>query len=777
MKKINGTLLQKLFNSNQTHGMSKNATIMYKKFMYRIFPGKEAFIKFLTADSSDEQYEYADRIIRRICYESNFAPTEEMLHDVLLIEQSKKVGISDINSYISRDHYVHTIYVYMLGIYIFFYNKKIYDSIIERYRNARVNDHYENDIDGCVKDFISAWKYFSIYHDIGYQVEVLSRTNPKYTYNDLKVLKDFSFSLDTDKFFEQFVKMATAKVVSRLLFVKKILSESELISKDNREIRSLRDKTVMMIDGEKTIEINGSELADRLVGLQLMKIDKIKTNQSLKTLIATIGRSSFVIAGRSIQTGKTSFVINCTSDGFEQYELDGCRIPSELRANPEMVLFDEYSSKKFSLIYYVKHNTTANSLVSPTAEIADSLDAALVNISFLMDEEYERITNDEQINEYKYHIYDYISEEAQEMFTNSTLLEQLLADKELEENGISEVSDIIYSCVSEVLSEELESDGTVSMMEKIRERYRICLEKKPKASDINMVIENYADAARQVLTGFSRVDADEMYRVTTMTLREKYLDAMSRKVSTWKLIAYIASRIHGRVMKHNVTYSYNYETQKVEARLIDLDHAMQNNLEAHFGRIAQIDNIVGKYSIPYGNLNDHGIESTLCFYNTFMAYQQMLDNNTEEIDEKIALILFDYSFPIDTLQIRCSQNYDSIIEDVLFSVFIHNITPSEFVVDELSSKRVSMKLPFIYLALICDALQQWNRPHSQSPISFRLRPNNDAGESYDIQVSNDYINVYENTNKRDQKRLNENLDKLNEYMRFSSAYIRNGHMQ
>lgn len=167
MSRINKTLLEKLFLKPNPQPDRPEVLKLYNLLSYRMFPGKQDFINFLKTQSIDKQYEYAARSIHRLCYISNFPPSYFAMKDVLSIETYQKRAYSDTDDYIPRDHFIHLINIYLLGIYIFFYNNEIYDRILKDNQFERAEELVFFPHLNEIKDFISEWRYFSLYHDIG----------------------------------------------------------------------------------------------------------------------------------------------------------------------------------------------------------------------------------------------------------------------------------------------------------------------------------------------------------------------------------------------------------------------------------------------------------------------------------------------------------------------------------------------------------------------------------------------------------------------------------
>ena len=127
MIRINATLLEKLFADPNPQQENPEVLDIYHKLFYRMFPGKNSFIEFLQVQNYDKQYMLAEEIIHRLCYTSNFPPSFFAIKDVISVENYQKETVNATDPYVPRDHFIHLVNLYLLGIYIFFYNPQFYN--------------------------------------------------------------------------------------------------------------------------------------------------------------------------------------------------------------------------------------------------------------------------------------------------------------------------------------------------------------------------------------------------------------------------------------------------------------------------------------------------------------------------------------------------------------------------------------------------------------------------------------------------------------------------
>ena len=152
MTQINNTLLSRLFLDPNPQPKNKEVISYFKEIHHRMFPNSDDYIEFLKAQSVDRQYESAERIIHRLCYHANFPPSYYALLDIICVENYQEKGILDTDTYVPRDHFIHIVYLYLLGIYVFFYNTEFYTKIIASNKFERNGFILANVKYDCIKE-------------------------------------------------------------------------------------------------------------------------------------------------------------------------------------------------------------------------------------------------------------------------------------------------------------------------------------------------------------------------------------------------------------------------------------------------------------------------------------------------------------------------------------------------------------------------------------------------------------------------------------------------
>lgn len=130
-------------------------------------------IRFLES-TGDEQVECAKRCLWKISFNSPLFPPAILFRSILDL-QTKEKALDQGKEHRSRDHIRHIVYLTILGIYIFTIDPNVQRRFDRQasYQKRRNNLGVSNNAD----QFIQAWLSFCIFHDIGYPVERLHSTS------------------------------------------------------------------------------------------------------------------------------------------------------------------------------------------------------------------------------------------------------------------------------------------------------------------------------------------------------------------------------------------------------------------------------------------------------------------------------------------------------------------------------------------------------------------------------------------------------------------------
>lgn len=166
---FNKQLLNTFFYEKKvTHNQS-----LFLRYHNIIFPSSQHFVSFLLSQNREEQMVYAKQIIQRLCFRNYNACLFELYKN--LIDLEEKNLIDDDKSHVYRDHSIHSVNTYLLGLYLYF-EFGVFNHQLNNFFSQNIfNDIYcQEQNRNSFLAFLDSWKIFSLNHDIGYPLELLT---------------------------------------------------------------------------------------------------------------------------------------------------------------------------------------------------------------------------------------------------------------------------------------------------------------------------------------------------------------------------------------------------------------------------------------------------------------------------------------------------------------------------------------------------------------------------------------------------------------------------
>lgn len=140
-----------------------------------VFPCSNEFEVFLSTSGRDAMVSSAMKIVERIMFEESFGGMQKFYDNLIGFEEDNKLKESAF--YIPQDHAIHSVSLYLLGLYLYFNSTVFHNSIATYFRSLRVSSEFDYSIEEyAFLNFISAWKGFSLLHDIAYPYESMFDT-------------------------------------------------------------------------------------------------------------------------------------------------------------------------------------------------------------------------------------------------------------------------------------------------------------------------------------------------------------------------------------------------------------------------------------------------------------------------------------------------------------------------------------------------------------------------------------------------------------------------
>lgn len=166
---------------------------LFDAYYDRMFPASEELRKLLETSGRDIMQDAAKKIADRLLYESVWNGTQ-FLFDNLLAYETKNLAETE-KAYVPQDHAVHSVQLYLLGIYCYFHFSVFHDALFDYFSEINIKSDYSYTArEKAFWGFLEAWKTFSLMHDVAYPFETLINKDGKISEKKFAlILQKYSF--------------------------------------------------------------------------------------------------------------------------------------------------------------------------------------------------------------------------------------------------------------------------------------------------------------------------------------------------------------------------------------------------------------------------------------------------------------------------------------------------------------------------------------------------------------------------------------------------------
>jgi len=786
--KINKTLLNRLFIKPEP--LERKAHIFFDLHQ-RMFPCKEMFKAFLSTADASEQLEQAKYILQRLCFEANFPPPYSLLLNLVTFEKDT-LNQSSNKKYIPQDHFSHIVYIYLLGLYIFFYsplfNKKLTGEFIRR----RAEPNFDLALD-ATKDFISFWKYFCLFHDVAYPIERSCQPQVEdcvlNTY--LKEFNHLSFCLSREILIEG---------ASKYLVVWQMLHDTNNNLPFNQVLNSLRDEVFIERPGDikKVVADIRSELGE------YKAVDKLHCFEHFKMLTGFIPEGEYIVV---LFDALSEHPIAFKKTGLSQptYYI----LQNKYISIPEnkIILYLDHEDYLFDHNYFVRY-------------YFKDLDSK-INKMYLYTSAGEQFDSD---------TYQIILDGIQELSDSSNKkFERTIWFKQI--NTSSDLSAYMFQCYQTLLSYTNElypptqglpyhTGGVKS--NNSRKKISKYLDDNFKQFFKNAVIEQlpFADfkAAEQLLDELEResigvneiqpviskavdalfcVEKMEMYKYD---IKKRFTgdlqDALTKEARLNSAIVEFILQCNRNLFLTNLAKSNSLEF--INGNGIDVEKLLgallantqkkyldklEQNLTAHSGKCIELLEFIKQYKTDYLSY-DHGIYGACIFLLCSCFYSEVIETLfgpplEDKLQFKNIMSTLCWNIENSRYQNKLKGDYDYITFAVFASIFYHNLYP-DYIQEEYKNPKMKWEYDFFrepsnYFGMMVDTLQVWNRNKYYRHSDLNWWPAF-SSDCYDIDIKDGKIILHikdysDNIRQIAEKFLNEKDTYLKDFSTFVAIDI------
>ena len=668
---------------------------IYKELFDEIWFQPRDYEEFLRASDPSVKTEYAKSIYYSAqVFGDIFLPDTYIRH--IIKDQTVKLQ-NHPNSYIAQDHVIHSINLYILGIYLFFNFPMLHKGLLNTYADALPTEH-------AVKNFVNKWRLFALYHDIGYVFEVSVPSN-----GSCEEPLNFKEYLEM---FDLIISRYAVRYAAKIIVLSGHLKKGTVFSAMN---------VVRSYTSEKWYTQNSKFIDTSTLKKELSLFDEYE-------LLSAIDKDRQYIKYMSLfdkyltvvysQYGlPIAFIVREKSAVVNYYILEhsGISISLFIESN------DTYlASKNYICRYYVARpfvqlaeniNAEYNQYGDLVANFTDNLPVQQQNeLDFTAD----TASLDKSLTSICAHLQELQSGVSS---TDSQDKDENML-REMSNNYVKQLKEAISGDVDKFFeSKRITSDNIDEML---ADFFRVH-QKKQCRRELAETIQINAHLESENMHGIPD-DLSSFIDVTIKKWRSTFSCGTERKKTTPNAVLASnffsideASESFSFFPFHSISeLPHDSFEEKLCAEL--KQHAKQ--LDIDFGELCSYR--------PSYSMCDHGLASACLLYQASVIYYNLYNSCMHTPIYRLA-----WNNPFD---MQCAA---SDCADVIFAVMLHNIyTKKDRPNGGIAYTQRFNRNPFSYMGALCDLLQKWSRPKQIQQANINLPKSHYLDNGFDFRIRN-----------------------------------------
>lgn len=749
----------------------------------KIFPIKNEFYKFLQI-SKQEQLEMVKDLYCDISFSTFASPPNVLLRNLIRL-QTKERSVKKSNNYVPRDHVIHSIYIYILGLYLYenssFFRTKVNKKFSLLKRKYSLNNKDNNEI------FIELWKQFALFHDIGYPIERLSddQISPF-------ILENLIPSVNNIK--DEYVDDYILRIISNIIAIVTVTSRKEKLDFKNQVFQYLHknaqeefkayfepDVFNILLKSKPYIHLNSikqAKMVSVLIGDEnlICVVEDILNGEIV--FISTLDRQKVLFLSKKTNSNslyKTFFEKESLPDTYlmKFYNLKSDYSATNALKNKFgatfiddiMSVHERISIKNIYQKSYHSDNSSSSNILNYIVYSVITTDMFISHSSRNRIQERDTL----EIIENTLHNIDFL-----EIITEGlkSIVEDRISKQDLNILEIFETerqSEIYSKAISSTFQLDKIWEDIVEALKKRSES-----DTQNKYENINNLISDFRDDYSKI------VDNIPLYKRLTQNLREIIQPTIEKEILASNAISGIFSKI--KPMVEDILSS-SLEKCTIFNRMKDCDF---NNVKKVRDLISDsIDSILlvkvsddekNFYKDLAKNYNpawkiDHGFISSLIYLGNLELLYYLTTDISEDLkyadDFYLIKLFFDDR---DKLNDESMKGELLLSAEICFrSIFLHNFYPSKTINHKDFSHDINQNA-FTYYSIFCDLLQDWGREiqyDSGVKDIKKFKPDS----FLDIQILENKIKVKYNRDYFDESELISHKEQLASYLMDINTYI------
>lgn len=733
---INKRFLDELF----VRGEVRLSTDIYKKYFSEIWVCPDTFIHFLKAEGSQTQKALAIEIAKQLADSSELTIPHSVFRNLVEVEHQ-----GEDCEYIAQDHVVHSVNIYILGIYLYFNYLPLQRQIIHYFANQS-QDSLLSPMEYAVSAFISSWKMFSIYHDIGYVLERavdqegLFKPSSRIKTDDLMIYQNTTI--------EQLYTIVIQSL-ARYLFANCIFKTTGVPLSAGLEHQNwIRQRSWKTLQPAATLDPRDVQKAlatfRDLVELRsicsadgLAYISPFLEEQNILTVLKDA--SLRPVCFRHTQCGTTWVCYDGAADISEEIAL---------RANK--LSASELEEAGLSCCYYISSETAAGNLPDGISYFRQSMDYLVEQCYKRFEADFTLMFDEEKIRQILFEITAWIQQQVPltEHYFATGLLNSACSTDAYD----STLKQIMCRMVTDIVNAEKITNCNVS---KQIDRLAEVLNSKLLGDSFK---EDFREKCASIINQNTDYNCQSVLAELIHTILTKNTEMMTVRKPLLELIPSI--ECPDRVL---------VRFRGIHSEIFSGSRVM-GVLEGKLKKYAERMNIAWDSLMSYApnyTVCDHSIVSGTLFLECLAVYSEMM--------EKLGNHPLYRSLWMTTAELENRQDdflLSKAVEEACFSILLHNIyindEQHQYGIPYMQDMAVNA---FSYFSAFCDSLQFWDRPKLINLAKINQPKNTYNGRDYDLRIEGDKICILCKTGEAKDSLL-QKIQGLDTFMKHASKMVR-----
>lgn len=685
-----------------------------------------------------EKAKIATKIIYFLSFTSSFYLPNRYLHNLFNLENSSIKD--DKNSFIPQDHFIHSVYLYLLGIYVFFYHDGINIAIKEFFKNSRLNSDNNTYLNRKVKsdkiiisDFIMSWRLFSFGHDIGYPWENDGGRDFE------KFRKPF---FDIKKSIE---KELSLRIISKLFTLDKILENNQEIKFEKAVSKRIIGKWYQQNMSKLDIEtLDASKIDDFKDYIRLPKIDgpmyartiasAFKDGDLIAVLESKISEFPVLIIFQDENGFKIISRYNDTSRYGQKEYL--CRLAFSFGTHDNSNLYWRYYAinPKNCVENFIK-SSIGKSCSIKYSKFKSGLTGIKLGKTSL-------ITNNSEFSKFSFEVYNYFissfysdvkfsDQDDVDDHSTGDMANKLL-NKLLKQNNPAFINDICEILKGKLLDNSKNIKFSDINISDINESTKVYFSKWNTINELSTdIARDFFPKIRTIISKFTtEVNLfQEIRAIINNNIEQNILFDKEKNAVDADAVesCEVAKKLLGRLVSFNCPYVKN--------------DAGENTLQKIISYKPQyIKNDCDKFI-------DHGVASSV----TIIAIQNIINKIIDNVKSDQSNFISKLLCLGLNISPKCNQKFSehaicAINRESILAIMMHNLFPENFKKSEDKKYRIKLQdTPLTFLGCLCDTLQPWDRMKSLNlgEIDYVYKT---TISNFNLNVRNNYIYISERGN-------------------------------